>query len=609
MAFDAFPKTLDELKERTLGGAAISIAATFLIALLFVSEFRQYRQIETIDRLDVDVSNTNSKIAINLDITLPSLPCSEFVVDVVDESGVQQLHVSDTLNKLRVDRHGVPIDVPKQVDWSHTIAPAFRHRKVMNLLDGVTGALRETMAEMNADEQAEGHDANTHEGHVAHRRLLAHRAMLLQKKLEQVSAIASTSGEVNDFLHMSHKELSNIKSRIEESTMYSEAQTSYVSSNLESMERNLLKLQQGVDGASAINLQEALRIRLGILQDNLRGFVSPEDIDRRDKYRAMGEQLGKLLNSTRVLELSDEERGTVTDEAVAMQASLDELADGAAGPERQRAEQRIARTLELIQETLVVSPLPDDYCGPCYGAGRDALQCCNSCEEVKAAYRTRRWGMPDEKNFEQCRREARMRAVTIGEGEGCNVFGSIEVHRSSGNLHLSPTSSAQQSAGGAMLQRADAMGHGDVVHFNVSHRINRLSFGDDFPGQINPLDGVERISPLGPGVARYFIKVVPTIYRDLSGTELFSNQFATTEYFKAVHEDDRLFQLPGVHFSYDITPLRVRLTEARGRTFLSFFVRCAATIGGVFTVAGMIDKIFYSSQRLLMKKLEIGKAM
>ncbi|KAJ1620520.1 endoplasmic reticulum-golgi intermediate compartment-domain-containing protein [Pavlovales sp. CCMP2436] len=122
MAFDAFPKTLDELKERTLGGAAsaaavarqpsgatapglltpahcvvlpccaVSIAATFLIALLFVSEFRQYRQIETIDRLDVDVSNTNSKIAINLDITLPSLPCSEFVVDVVDESGVQQLH-------------------------------------------------------------------------------------------------------------------------------------------------------------------------------------------------------------------------------------------------------------------------------------------------------------------------------------------------------------------------------------------------------------------------------------------------------------------------------------------------------------------------------------
>lgn len=109
---------------------AVSVAATCLIAILFVSEFRHYRLIETVDKLDVDVSSTHTKIAINLDITLPSLPCSEFVIDAVDASGVQQTRLSDMLNKLRIDRHGVPIDVPKEVDWSHTIAPAFRHRKV-----------------------------------------------------------------------------------------------------------------------------------------------------------------------------------------------------------------------------------------------------------------------------------------------------------------------------------------------------------------------------------------------------------------------------------------------------------------------------------------------
>lgn len=109
---------------------AVSICATFLIAILFVSEFRHFRLIETVDKLDVDVSSTHAKIAINLDITLPSLPCSEFVVDAVDASGVQQTRLSDMLNKLRLDRYGVPVDIPRTVDWTHTTAPAFRHRKV-----------------------------------------------------------------------------------------------------------------------------------------------------------------------------------------------------------------------------------------------------------------------------------------------------------------------------------------------------------------------------------------------------------------------------------------------------------------------------------------------
>eukprot|EP00964_Phaeocystis_antarctica_P089799 scaffold57351_cov50-Phaeocystis_antarctica.AAC.5 len=111
-------------------------------------------------------------------------------MDVVDESGSEQLAVTNTLHKLRVDRHaawskcpssapvppqgapggsgqlgapraeacplvaqplprvlelaasraadftafdhsghGVPIDTPEAVDWSHTLAPAFHQRK------------------------------------------------------------------------------------------------------------------------------------------------------------------------------------------------------------------------------------------------------------------------------------------------------------------------------------------------------------------------------------------------------------------------------------------------------------------------------------------------
>ena len=49
-------KTHDDLKVRTLGGAAISIVMTMVACLLFVSEFRQWRHLETVDRLDVDTT-------------------------------------------------------------------------------------------------------------------------------------------------------------------------------------------------------------------------------------------------------------------------------------------------------------------------------------------------------------------------------------------------------------------------------------------------------------------------------------------------------------------------------------------------------------------------
>ena len=133
---DFFPKTSEEFKERTLGGAAISIGCSFFALLLFAAEFSSYRAIETTDRLAVDTSTpSDGKLDINLDIYFPSLPCAELVTDVVDESGSQQLAVTDTLHKLRVDRNGVPIDIPQPVHWGQEVAPAFGQRKTVALME------------------------------------------------------------------------------------------------------------------------------------------------------------------------------------------------------------------------------------------------------------------------------------------------------------------------------------------------------------------------------------------------------------------------------------------------------------------------------------------
>jgi hypothetical protein len=55
------------------------------------------------------------------------------------------------------------------------------------------------------------------------------------------------------------------------------------------------------------------------------------------------------------------------------------------------------------------TPLPEGYCGPCYGAerpGPDGKSCCNTCDAVRAAYSERGWDASDvSRNSEQCQRE------------------------------------------------------------------------------------------------------------------------------------------------------------------------------------------------------------
>jgi len=38
------------------------------------------------------------------------------------------------------------------------------------------------------------------------------------------------------------------------------------------------------------------------------------------------------------------------------------------------------------------------------------------------------------------------------------------------------------------------------MQFNLSHRVGHLSFGMDYPGQVNPLDGTEQFADKGDNV-------------------------------------------------------------------------------------------------------------
>lgn len=52
--------------------------------------------------------------------------------------------------------------------------------------------------------------------------------------------------------------------------------------------------------------------------------------------------------------------------------------------------------------------------------------------------------------------------------------------------------------------------------------------------------------------------------------------------------------------------LQVKILETKS-SFLHFVTNVCAIVGGVFTVSGIIDAFIYQSEKLIRKKLELGK--
>lgn len=236
-------------------------------------------------------------------------------------------------------------------------------------------------------------------------------------------------------------------------------------------------------------------------------------------------------------------------------------------------------------------------CGSCYGAETADRRCCNTCSDIREAYRLKGWAVVDLSNYVQCRNEGLDVKLKNADREGCRVHGHLLVNKVAGNFHFAPGKSFEQSH----MHVHDLSGlHG--ANFNLSHSVHSLSFGGFYDGRVNPLDGHNRIFTEGSAtrLVSYYLKVVPTLYTSLNGTETSSNQYSVTK-----HERGSV-NLPGVFFYYEISPILVRISERR-RSLGHFLTSVCAIIGGVFTVASLIDAFFYHSSRVIQQKLAIGK--
>ncbi|PIA93299.1 hypotheticalsprotein [Cercospora beticola] len=315
---------------------------------------------------------------------------------------------------------------------------------------------------------------------------------------------------------------------------------------------------------------------------------------------------------------------------------------------------------ELSKEALNVNGedqaqhMDPDYCGECYGAPAPANAkksgCCNTCAEVREAYAGVSWSFGRGENVEQCEREHYAEHLDEQRKEGCRIEGGIRVNKVVGNFHLAPGKSF--SNGNMHVHDLDNYFKSGEVQHSFTHKIHHLRFGPQLPDDIvqrvgkkgmawsnhhlNPLDNTEQFTDEVAYNYMYFVKVVPTAYLPLGWEKTNSildiphelvelggygkgesgsietHQYSVTSHKRSLSGGDakeeghaeRLHArggIPGVFFSYDISPMKVINREARAKTFSGFLVGVCAVIGGTLTVAAAVDRLLYEGGSKLKK--------
>ncbi|XP_068083319.1 endoplasmic reticulum-Golgi intermediate compartment protein 3 [Anabrus simplex] len=243
----------------------------------------------------------------------------------------------------------------------------------------------------------------------------------------------------------------------------------------------------------------------------------------------------------------------------------------------------------------------EETCGSCYGAETEDMKCCNTCEDVKDAYRRKKWAFPDLQDIKQCQSENYSEKLKSAFTEACQIYGYMEVNRVGGSFHIAPGKSF--SINHVHVHDVQPFSSSS---FNTSHRIRHLSFGKNIPGKTNPIDGTEVITHEAATMFQYYVKIVPTTYQKKDGYILQTNQFSVTRHQKTVSISTGDSGMPGIFFSYELAPMMVKYTE-KERSFGHFATNVCAIIGGLFTVAGLIDSLLYHSYKAIQKKIELGK--
>ncbi|KAN0060602.1 ER-derived vesicles protein erv46 [Thecaphora frezii] len=277
-----------------------------------------------------------------------------------------------------------------------------------------------------------------------------------------------------------------------------------------------------------------------------------------------------------------------------------------------------------------------DYCGSCYGGISPANGCCNTCDEVREAYVRKGWSFSDPDHVDQCVEEGWTQKIKEQNREGCRLSGKLHVNKVVGSFHLSPGRAFQSNSMHVHDLVPYLTGTG-AEHHDFGHFIHAFGFAsenesgtsgvsgrtvDDADikrrlGVKDPLEGVRAHTEHSQFMFQYFLKVVATEFRSLAGETLKTHQYSVTTYERdlspgasaklaaghssegsGAHVMHGFAGVPGVFFNYEISPIKTIHTETRQR-LSHFLTSTCAIVGGILTVAGLVDSAIYNYRRRL----------
>merc|ERR1712187_420138 len=218
--------------------------------------------------------------------------------------------------------------------------------------------------------------------------------------------------------------------------------------------------------------------------------------------------------------------------------------------------------------------------------GYDESRCCNTCQELKDAYEEN--GIPYFHILDT--------APQCKDSIGCQIHGDVLVSKVGGNVHVALGKSTVRDGKHVHEFNIKEVSDG----FNTSHSIHRLEFGERVADAQSPLEGTTKIVKHGAYMFHYYIKLVPTLFTARDRV-VYTHQYSVTDNEKNVMvRKGELAGLPGIFLVYGFTPFMVQKIE-KVVPLSHFLTSLCAIIGGVFTMAGIIDAVLYRSFRSVQK--------
>jgi len=167
---------------------------------------------------------------------------------------------------------------------------------------------------------------------------------------------------------------------------------------------------------------------------------------------------------------------------------------------------------------------------------------------------------------------------------GCRISTPIpiEIPRAESKLAILPITDFMGILGAMIMQQDTSI--------NFSHIIHHMSFGRDYPGQLNPLNGLSQPAMQFHEDFMYMLSILPTRYYGgfLRRGWLESSQYALTGFLgkKAVENVEK----PGLYFDIRMDGLGVRIGRER-MGFKTFMIHLVGILGGIYCVFGMINSM------------------